>query len=478
MSISHRLQKATKLYCREVQIKQQSAIRLFVVAAVAMFFATGLIGVLLYVAFTPGVSLNIVKLFLFASMFGYLVFGFAATHLKLSKSNISDAKFWLDPRIYFVSAFIVYFGLSALELNEYEIRAEVIQYWYFTISLVFFIAGTLVVRRKPAFVAQQRSEVMDFRRLTMASLVVGVFIVGVVGLYKIWIFGLPMFSESVQETRGQMVSNIGGYYYYLAFAFSDVIILILLYRIVARRSLFIHSLLDFVIVGMALFALVSLGSRTRAIYPLLIVFVFFILYRNSKVSFKWVLSGGVVVSFLIGLGAYRYSLDAGTGYAEALIHTLFGEMNLASSTLGRLIAFFPEKIDYLGAYTLAMPLLSVLPGSQVVLTSYLKDVLNLPLTGSGFTPTLVGGFFVTGGWSAVAVGMFLYGFALRSVFVDAIRNKSPGKILFYAYLVVYSLNSMKGGFLKDVEPIFHGVILYTVYQLSVIRLGARQLATK
>jgi len=448
-------------------IKRVNINREFVLVLGLISLVFAMLGICLYI-FLPLAEANgnYPKLFLCVGLLFFLFLSIFFSSWTLSRNSFSDSRFWLDSRIIFISVFIGYFGLSALEFTDYEIKANTIQYAYLYLALTSFFVGTFIKRRGRSSGFLLKNRLVSISPHRMSILVLLIFAVGLFGWFKVLSVGLPLFSESVQESRGGMVASIGGYYYYLSFLFSDVIILILMFRAILKKNLYGSCFIDNGLILFSVFALMSLGSRTRVLYPFLVFFVFYSFYKKLSINVKILLVLLGVFIFLIVVGAYRYSLDANVTYVDALSHVLFGELNLAASTLDRLLSAFPEKIDFIGPYILLMPVLSALPGEQVVLTSFLKDVLNLDFSGSGFTPTLIGGFYVTGDWPFIVVGMFLYGYALQTGYRNALFKGSPGLILLYAYMVVYSLNSLKGGFLKDIEPLFHAVVLTIVYYLS------------
>jgi len=413
---------------------------------------------------------NYIKFIFFVGLLLFPLYGFIrATRLKLRIAL-------LDPRFAFVLPYVLYFGFAAIDLTDYEIKSSIGQYFYYYWGIIWFLVGTFLVgfnnekiysKIKQEYEKANTVYVNHFSQIRLMLCIVGLFLIALVAYYKIAGVGLPMLSASVQASRGKMVGAVSGYIYYLGFLPVDIIILIGFYRIVEKRPLFILSFLDYGLILMGCMMLFLLGSRSRLITPFFVLLIIYAMtHWESVLNWKVLLAVLVIGVFIVATGAYRYSLDAKCTYFDAFMHTLFGEMNLSSSTFERLLQFFPRKVDFIGIKAFVMPFIAILPGRQEVLTSLLKEDLNLKMTGGGFTPTLIGDFYLVGGVKVIVIGMMIYGAALMRFYKRALLTFSPGNILCFAFAYVYALNTLKKGFLIDLEPVFHGCALLCIYMVS------------
>lgn len=401
------------------------------------------------------------KFFLAAGIFCFALLGAISSRQRNGKWDLLQARVVLNPKISYVIALAAYFGFSVIELTIWEARASIDQFYYIYTAVIAFMIGSAIIEMtfSTKKVSSRRIQ-FNIENLRIALAVVA--LIGVTGFISIARSGLPMFAESVQLAR---VSH-GGYISYMSFVFSDIAIMILVARIVGQRSVFGNRWVDYVAVIMCLFVMFAMGSRARMIYPILVPYFFYVLYKSRKINLNFILLSVITASILFFVGAYRISLDLGLDVWLAVGTKLFGELNLPSYTLGKLMQEFPDNIPFLDWTALTWGVLAVLPYEVTVLTTYLGEVMPVSLVGTGFTPTLIGGFYIMGGVGSVFFGLFIFGALMQWGYRRMVRYETPGVTLFYAYLFVYAMNCMKGGFLKDVEPIWHLAVLSFIYIVS------------
>ncbi|KEF31635.1 hypothetical protein D777_01984 [Marinobacter nitratireducens] len=396
-----------------------------------------------------------------------LFFCFGVPLAYLLKSGWSrEYPIFADPVVYFPLIFCLYCGLGGITYgSELEVSKEVYYYYYLLIFSFFlgcFASG--IFEQKSSKFHSFSPQAIDDR--VFSTLLIFVLIVALVSqvliLNKV---GLVFLSSDFQSERTGVIDRVGGYLYYLSLLSIDFVILSLFYRVLKgrfpfNRVFFVSAMLVCILI------LLSMGSRTRVIYPLLVSFVFLYLLFPKKVPLSKVILLIVFLAiFLFVYGSIRYMTGEGGTFGEAFSRIFLGEIKLSSITFDMVQKHVPDSLDFLGMKVLVMPFLTLLPGDDEVLVNILKESLGLTYEGGGFTPSLTGSLYIINGIWSVVFGGFLFGLMMRKAYFIANRAGPEAKLLF-AFLIVYSLNSLKGGLFKDLEPVWHATVLYFTVFIS------------
>lgn len=381
---------------------------------------------------------------------------------------------FLSPSVYFPLAFCLYYGVGGLTLTDYEEVVSPEVFYYCALGILAYQLGLFVEYvfnvpfssksyGKSFSSANTKSpRIVIIRVLSLLLIAVSIF-------SHLMIFkenGLLFLRDDFQDARVNVVSSVGGYVYYFALSAIDVIVVVCTFKIVTRQYLFKYAAFDIFVIVVFTLLLVQLGSRTRMIYPFLIVFIFYLYYSvyylNKKISVGKVIQiAALVYAFLVVFGAYRYSKSEGVDYFDAVVHIMFGELNLVANTFNRILMVLENK-KLFGLDLVIAPFAVLLPGKQQAFVDLLKETLGLTYSGGGFTPSMLGSLYLIWGAWSIVLGMMAWGVILAVFYRCVSRWWSSWHLTFiivYAFLVVYSINAMKGGFFKDIEPLFHICIL-------------------
>ncbi|PIX20119.1 MAG: hypothetical protein COZ70_05345 [Deltaproteobacteria bacterium CG_4_8_14_3_um_filter_51_11] len=399
-----------------------------------------------------------IKLFLTLAIFSLPILGLAIVLTQNVGRSALQGRAMLSPLVLFPFMFAIYFGVSAIELTDWEAKASVGQFFLIYAGFSAYLVGvflTSTLLPTPGYVGMNTQSEFTFSINNLRLALLLTMVIGFIGFILIARSGLPLFSSDIQESRG----GRSGYIMYMSFVFSDIVIMIMVARIVSKKSIFGSTAVDLCISLLSLFAMVVMGSRARVLYPILVPLFFYFLYKNKTLNLRFLFGSIAAAFFLIAFGGYRLSQTTDHQLYDAISFKFFSELNLASYTLELFLREFPERVDFLGIGALFWGIIAILPNEFTVLTTHLANIMPVTSVNTGLTPTLIGGFFVLDGIPTIIIGMFFFGTFLQWSFGRFIRNVSPGRCLFYAYLLVYALNCLKGGFLKDAEPIWHFVIL-------------------
>lgn len=386
-----------------------------------------------------------------------------------------------SPYCYFPAIYSLWYGLGALRFYKYQQNVAIENYYYYYYGLASYFVGLLIVKYGFIFSCslqnKNKSTVTLFRSflnnskgrlivLTVCSITL------TVGSYILATTGIGLGLADFQESRTLVIRKVSGYLYYLGLMASDIMIVLIIWKMVSGKHLFKPNWVNIFIIIICLLYLILLGSRTRVIYPIVVPSIFFYIYRSLKgIRLKFLLPIIFVPVFIVLFGAYRHVSGNSENLLLYLQYVLSGEMSLISNAFARLLQFFPSKIDFIGIKVLYQPFLTLLPGQQESIVDYLKVVLDLDYRGGGFTPSLLGGFYIINGFSSILIGMVCIGIISGWLFktIEKPENRTILDTLIYSYWIVYSLNILKGGFLKDIEPLFHMTILYIIFRFSTTK---------
>lgn len=437
----------------------------FLVALVSVFIG-GVFYVVVDVSDYSAVSREWLFLFL-------LLFGFGSSLFTLlAKNNNPFIPRLLDPAIYFPIVFCLYCGLGGITYgSELEVSKDV--YYFYFYFVLFFLFGCFLARFK-LFVFGNKGILLEGVIVDNKLFSLFLFFLFVVALFsQIFIIGkvgMIFLSPDFQSERTKVIDQVGGYIYYFSLLAIDFIILSLFYKILYKKFPF-NKLFFVLSILVSVLMLLSMGSRTRVIYPALVSFVFlYFLYPQKVPLIRFVLLFLVLFLFLVVYGAVRYMGGEGATFVEAFSRIFLGEIKLSSITFDMVLKHVPGSIDFLGAKVIVMPFLTLLPGKNEVLVNVLKEAFGLEYAGGGFTPSLVGSLYIISGFSSVIAGGIIFGFVLSKLYFCSIRGELYLRLI-YSFIVVYSLNSLKGGLFKDLEPFWHVAVLFFVVFMSRKRLA-------
>lgn len=377
-----------------------------------------------------------------------------------------------SPLVFYPVLYSLYFSFGGLGISQFFPEISARSYQMLVLGLLSFQTGALLAIaffRPSGFV----STGMVVRRLNRSRVILVSLVVGFVSLsihtYILKSKGLIFLKADFEEVRVTIVEFIGAYLFYIMFATMEVVLLLLVYRITHKKA------------GMVLWSIIALlsvlpldvGSRTRILLPFLIAAIFFYLYSGERFKISRVLLvAGAAILFIGAVGAYRLTSIESGSLEELFGLKLLMEFSLGSYTLETIVSRMGHS--YIPFHVFFSPLATLLPGKQLVVDYYLKNILNLQFVGGGFTPTIVGGFYVYGGAYAVVIGMGLYGMllgCLYKIYIYSMRNREYywPFILLYAYFLSYAILGLKNGFFTSLEPTFHLCVLVMILLLCIRR---------
>jgi oligosaccharide repeat unit polymerase len=142
---------------------------------------------------------------------------------------------------------------------------------------------------------------------------------------------------------------------------------------------------------------------------------------------------------------------------------LFSEMAVLPINFALILGNFPSQIDFFHGRGMLLSFLALAPGSQPVLGPLLKEQLGLDYAGGGFSPSILGGFYLEFGWAGLVAGMFLWGLLLAFLYRRLRQRPAEYPVLFYSFVLVYSLIAIRTGLLKDIFAVWFLIVLSLVH---------------
>ena len=366
----------------------------------------------------------------------------------------------LSPCYGFPIIYALVYGLGVLELSPWERALDDKQLILHLAALVFYFAGVFLAcfnyKKKEFHVVRKNKH---FEKITIYALFLITF---VVTLYIFSIVGNPLTSGNTQHVRTLTIQIAGGW---LTYIYRTIILSSFLLYAGCRAGLILNDKLitrvAILIIGM-LCCVVS-GYRAYAITLFFMVIIFDNFYCN-----KLTLTRSSVYLFIFAFafaltGALR-SLNDYYGFSGlvSVWDRVLIEVQTPAFTLETLQDNIPSKIEYFGLNMLWWPIAALLPGDQPSIGIELKWLLGINWEGGGMAPSISGGYYMIGGTTTVLLGLMLNGYILARSYTSAAECKSIYSIGLYAYLFVYSLNAIRGGFFQEFILLWFVGILLTL----------------
>lgn len=278
--------------------------------------------------------------------------------------------------------------------------------------------------------------------------------------------GMVFLGPGFESARTETINQIGGYAFYVV---RSVVIAILLgvVCLVSHRPGRWGQAALWVMIGCAGFTLLSTGYRNGVGVAVVGTVIFFHYGRRPLRTPELATMAGLLLLSLATYGVWR-SGSADMVSAE-ILEMAWHELSLPLYTLSLTVDRIPENLPFMQGRAVLMTFSVLLPGKQPTLGLWLKEQFGLHFAGGGFGPSMLGGFYVEFGEAGVCVGMFLIGAILQACYVVMRREPSDYSILFYAFVLTYSIEAIRDGFLVDVFPVWF-LLVITVSHLVMTRL--------
>lgn len=326
--------------------------------------------------------------------------------------------------------------------------------YLFGAALLKFIDGT---RR-----AQVRASAVPVRSQGMLYLISLYTLTWIIALWIVGTSGLPILSADMETARTLVVQQSGGWAYYMfrtnAFLAATTL---LVYAFLRKKP----GLLLAGAIALSLLLPLAYGYRSNFLIPVL--FAAMSAFMLGRLTGRMlVVFGTASVAFIGAYGAIRAITHSDVDFLERLGH----EGMLAAMNLERIYDTFPTSIAFFrGGYVLS-GFESLLPGQQQSAGLLLKEMLALNFQGGGFAPSLLGGFYIDGGWIVTLVAMFALGVLVGVSFRQANTGRFWG-VLSYTLITVYMVFFIRGGFLAEVFPLWTLLVIASIPVVDKLRWG-------
>jgi oligosaccharide repeat unit polymerase len=369
------------------------------------------------------------------------------------------------PHVAFPVAYAGLYGVGSLWFAHVLGPSKVLPLYPFCfVGLLAYLGGVLAVsflsRGQAMADSPQRGWIP--RRLALATALLFAFS----ATLSAWIMlrtGIPILSSDVETSRTLILPQVGGYVYYLARTIAVPSLLAIVYFFLHRRRLSNPArLLWLAIAALGLLALAASGYRNGVVFVLFTAVVAYsYLVRRVRLWYAAVFVA-VLLVLVAAYGLFR-SQGAIAWDTAAIARRLLHEVAVVPVGLANILDKFPSEIDFFYGRGMLLGFLALAPGEQPVLGLLLKDLLGLDYAGGGFSPSILGSFYLEFGWPGVVGGMFLYGLLLAFLFQRLRRHPSEYPSLFYSFTLVYSLVAIRTGLLNDIFAVWFLVVLSAVH---------------
>lgn len=359
--------------------------------------------------------------------------------MKIVKTILNP--FWII--VLYVSVFLLYLFLLAKHYNT----PSAITILYFLFSILSFwtgldIAKRLKVKRK------KTNQHYKSKALSILWAAYGISIVFLLIEYIHFYYHhgtIPIFSQNVEYLRFEF--GINGYTHLIA-----MLNYILLYSIWVDYYYFKkHKLNAYTLLLVASFIIsisLTLGIGHRGIIILFLAYTYFSTRINKNFSIKRTLIISFVVVYFLGWAKYKRDVlqygiavnetiksDWKFSEVEATYPLYYSYLTVTSGffVLDRYVKELPHY--FWGYFTIAQPIVSLLPGKQYDMLELQNDVLNKEHHGV-LTATILGSPYFDWGISGGIIFMFFIGFVLGRYYKKILIAPNINSIIPYSYLYI------------------------------------------
>lgn len=370
---------------------------------------------------------------------------------------------WFSPQYLFPFAYALVYGAGILKLTDWEEDIPLSQYNVHFLALAAYFVGCFCAKifYKPRGQYIRKITLESEKRLIFIAMAITVF-------FAIFVFakgGIPLFSKDVENARTQLVVVVGGWSYYMYRSIAVIIMIYFSYvasnsvRAPSKEFLRFKILLVFSMV----LAMMS-GYRGQVLTIFLVIIVAWNYLVNRIDPARLALWGMLAVGAFALAGAMRAA-----GSVEGLsgsLDKLYVEIQNPANAVRRLEDVFPHKYPFFGAAFLMSAFDALMPGTQLAYGLMLKDLLKMDFQGGGFTPSLIGGFYLVGGYGVAVMGLFVYGLVLGGLYKNMRYTKNGYVAMLYSYSLVYAINTIRGGFFQELISLWFVMVIVIFWKIT------------
>ena len=376
-------------------------------------------------------------------------------------------KDYLNPLVYFPVLYFLLYWLGDFDFNlGYPMVTNSMWFLYF-LGILGFYTGAFAMQ-SIHLPQHNKKMVQDTDGIPRDAGVVLLIFFAITVLAKMVIFakgGIPIFSGSIDAIRESAAEDFG-VIKVVAMAYPIITVFFICDCILRRSRKQRLSLLFLAAISVSLLLSLLDGSRLLIIeiaIPVLIYY--FVNIRRAKLrTVMIVLFLGVL--FISGNKFIRNILEnpqylpyiaqnrSGTMFANVLLSG-FSSFRVAIDSFQQLVHIVPSVSDYTHGQMFMNSILSVLPGKQVIIGYYVRDLLHLNFSGMGAATTILGMFYLDGGPILCYFGMAIFGALIQFNYANYVKR--PFHIylsrLEPVYIVYYSIYCLRTNVMPTIDPI-------------------------
>lgn len=271
-----------------------------------------------------------------------------------------------------------------------------------------------------------------------------------------------------------------GYFYYLGSIINiPTGIFLYLFYSKNKKSYFdrVHVLL---IISSAILLAVFYGSRA-VLFPILLQIIFFRHYFHKKINFLNVLFYlSLVGVMLITISYVRLiSLDYNHWYNDYLtlincpkvlwpVAPLIISLRIPIENFNLLLSIIPDHTSYFLGYIMLSPLITILPGSQILGQEMLQVVLgNDPELAGLAAVTLPGSLYADFGILGIVFGSFFVGRLLSYTYRMMFTTRKLLWILLYSIMFPQCIIWIYGGFNANLNLFINAMVIFLIEKINI-----------
>ena len=342
-----------------------------------------------------------------------------------------------SPILLFPFAYSVLYSVGSFNFLKYDIvEVPIYSYIYYFTGLLSYYLGLILVSK--IYKANQKVSYKKQYEKEFAFILSGFLILLCFSIVVFAKAGIPIFQNDVVNSRTLVVKTVGGwlYYMYKTLPLFTALLLILKWKYAANKSIII--LINYLLpIG---FLFMVLGAYRGAFVSTFLLLLITYHYMIKAISLKRAIT---IFVCLISVYAFMgYIRAQPSNYSGGWFQVLLIELSNPSKALALITSRIPNEFPFFKGSIIVNAFMALLPGEQLAYGLILKDMFSLHFSGGGFTPSLLGGFYLDFGILGIIMFMAFYGIVLGYLYYKMKKIPTPYNIVIYAFALQYFIISI------------------------------------
>lgn len=386
-------------------------------------------------------------------------------------------KNYLNPVVYFPILYFFLYWVGNFDFGLGYLSVPANLWKLFLLGLVGFYIGSLSLNFCK-FNGKIKAKKIRYMSKSAGTLLFILFILSIA--CKLIIFkqsGIPILSGNVDLIRENAAENFGALKVF-ASAYTILTVYFICDCLERLRYKRLPSPIFYIVIVVALVISILDGSRLLIIQIIIPALIYYIV-KIRKIKLKTIIAAGLMIILFISINKFirnilenpnylvAISSSRGNSLFENIFLSGFSSFRVAIDCLRQLVDVVPHYSPYTHGQMFLNSILTILPGKQIIIGYYVATLLQLNFNGIGAATTILGLFYLDGGYILVFIGMLIFGAFIEFNYKKylSIANFSNMNLV-PVYLAYYSIYCLRTNVMPNIEPVLN-LLYYAVFFLII-----------